>query len=51
MLNKIMKIEEIKCARIQDEGENCRRCGSVIDNNESKCDSCNDDPRKDEWEY
>ena len=43
--------EEIKCDRIQEEGDNCRRCGCVIDNNRSICNSCDDDPRKDEWLY
>ena len=48
---KIMYKEEIKCDRIQEEGDNCRRCGCVIDNDRSICKSCDDDPRKDEWLY
>ena len=45
-----MKEEEIKCDRLQEEGDNCSRCGYSVGEN-GVCRQCETDPEKDEWKW
>jgi hypothetical protein len=46
-----MKINQLQFNKMQEVDDTCTHCGNTITSTNGSCESCDDDPRKDEWTY